>query len=67
VNTPTLRPPQHIDLLAQSEDLQLQRGPSPEERTEGGKNGKKQTEHRNESLPAKPRQHQSIQCGQGFW
>ena len=66
VNTPTLRPPQHINLVAQSEDLQLQSGPRPEGGAEGGKGGNQQTEHRDESLPAEPRQHQLIQRGGGF-
>jgi len=29
LNTPTLHPPQHMDLVAESEDLQLQSGPGP--------------------------------------
>jgi hypothetical protein len=41
--------------------------PHPEESIEGGKNGREQTEHRNENLIAKPRQHQLIQFGPGFW
>jgi hypothetical protein len=67
MNTPALRPPQHIDLVAQSEDLQLQSDPRPERGTEDDKGGNQQTEHGNESLPAEPRQHQLIQHGRDSW
>ena len=40
-NTPTLRPPQHIDLVAEGKNLQLQGSPSLEAGAEGAKEGKK--------------------------
>jgi hypothetical protein len=53
--------------VAQGEDLQLQSDPRPGRGTEDDEGGNQQTEHRNESLPAEPRQYQLIQHGPDSW